>query len=169
MLLSKQERLILFNQYEILKNINPDNEKEYKNYQEILSSGYTENYCNFTAIINEPTPKEVQKFVYKVLDMFRGLNDSYIQLSDADKSQIKFEDIIYQGFDGNEEGEYYMYANFLLESLGLYAESYTNSKHQLNSHCNKVSTYSKMIKLWDTIADKFSMDLENIKNLIAIN
>ena len=42
--LTKKERLILYNQYEILKKLDPDGEENYKIDQEILINGFKANY-----------------------------------------------------------------------------------------------------------------------------
>ncbi|HBI91490.1 MAG TPA: hypothetical protein DDY58_03100, partial [Terrisporobacter glycolicus] len=42
--LTKKERLILYNQYEILKSLNPDEKEYYEIDQEILINGFKYNY-----------------------------------------------------------------------------------------------------------------------------
>ena len=160
MKLSKKDREILYNQFEILKLLNKDDEyevKTYEKYQRIVESGYTLNYDEFSSVISEnETEEEIQKFVYDVLDMFRGLIFSFGNLDD--KEGLTIEDVRYQGFDGNEEGEYYGYANFLLEDLKIYQESYEVSKSFLNSHCNKVQEYRRMLEVFK----KYSVESQTI-------
>ena len=42
--LSKKDRIILFNQYEILKRLDTDNAEQYEIYQDILAQGFEYNY-----------------------------------------------------------------------------------------------------------------------------
>lgn len=121
--------------------------KTYEKYQRIVEYGYTLNYDEFSRGISEnETEEEIQKFVYDVLDMFRGLIFSFGNLDD--KEGLTIEDVRYQGFDCNEEYEYYKYANFILEDLKIYQESYEVSKSFLNSHCNKVQEYRRMLEVF---------------------
>ncbi len=169
--LSKKERLSLYNQYEILKLLNADDRhmvEKYELYQEILSNGYQYNYDDLVGGMYDDTPDNVSKFVWDVLNMYRSLYNSYYELDPEQQKEIDFEDITYQGFDGNEEADYYLYANFILEQMKRYDEIYNNGKVELNSHSHRIPTYKKMLNTWTKIrADKYSnLTLNQLKEII---
>jgi uncharacterized protein YfbU (UPF0304 family) len=154
--LSKKERLFLYNQYEILKRLNnddPDTVKDYELNQEILLNGYKHEYESFFTWIDDDTPNNVSEFVWDVFDMYRALYGSYHQLTTEQKDQIDLRGITFQGYDGNEESDYYSYSNFILEKMGRYEEIYNKGKVELNSHRNMAATYQNMIRTWERIRD----------------
>lgn len=149
--LSLKERLFLYNQYEILKLLNiedEDEQKRYERYQKIVSEGYKYNYSDLTDGFADDVPDKTCEFVWDVLQMYRTLYNSYYDLNEIEKKQIDLDDITYKGFDGNEEGDYYSYANFILEDMGRYDEIYKNGKAELNSHYNVLNEYSEMLDKW---------------------
>ena len=101
--LTKKERLTLYNQYEILKRLDPDGVEYYNVKQEILINGFKANYDDLVNGFMEETPVEVSEFVVDVLQMYRTLNNSYLELTEEEKNNINLYDIAFKGFDGNEE------------------------------------------------------------------
>ncbi len=169
--LSKKERLILYNQYEILKLLNADDEymtKQYELNQEILLNGFKHNYDEMVEWVLDDTPDEVSKFVWDVLQMYRVLYSSYAELTSEDKAEIDFDDIKFDGFDGNEETDYYVYAQFILEKMGRYEEIYNEGDYTANSHANRVGRYSQMLENWDRFGNGRykSLSLQQIKKVI---
>lgn len=166
--LSKKDRLILFNQYEILKNLNPDEKKYYETNQEIIQEGFVYDYHLLDSFLYEETPASVSEFVYEVLQMYRCIRDSYHNYDEKDKEEFEKLDPKFRGFDGNEESEYYTYACFLLEKLGKYEESYEGGKIDTNSHCNMVDEYKEMILRWKEVrSSKYgSLTIEQIKYIV---
>lgn len=65
--LTKKERLILYNQYEILKRLDPDGETLYERDQEILINGFKANYGDLVSGFMEETSEAVSDFVVDVL------------------------------------------------------------------------------------------------------
>lgn len=143
--LSQSERLILYNQYEILKQLTKDKHdiKHYETVQTALQSGYTRNYDIFCShICEKELESEKMTYVYDVLDMYRLLSDSVDELHAPEKELINSHDISFRGFDGNEESEYLGYADFIINSLGAYSE---NKRPALNSHAPTLWRYDKML------------------------
>lgn len=167
--LTKKERLILHNQYEILMHLDPQEKERYKINQKIVYSGFKYDYNELIDFLDEETPIQVSEFVWDVLQMYRTLSDSYGELSPEEKQQIDERDITYDGFDGNEEGKYYTYANFVLKDLGRYEEIYNGGKGRLNSHSNRVSKYKKMVSIWKEVSEnEYSyLTLEHIKYITS--
>ncbi len=166
--LDLKDRLILYNQYEILKGINAEECEEYELMQNIVVNGFKYNYSELIEGFYDETPELISEFVFDVLQMYRVLNNSYEELSLEEKQQINKNDITYGGFDGNEEGSYYTYANFVLEDLGRYEEIYNNGKVELNSHRNMLNKYTRMVRTWKEVkSGRYnSLTFENIKKVI---
>lgn len=155
--LNEQERLILYNQYEILKQISTDeNDKDYyERNQEILSKGYEHDYDSLFHF--EDTPKEISCEVIDILQMFRTLLSSYNNLSNEDKVEISIDDCIFDGFDGNEETVHYAYADWVIKKENLYQEF---SHCEMNSHSSRLERYRLMLdKLKDLGKSRYASDL----------
>ena len=163
-----KDRLILYNQYEILKVLNSEESKEYELMQNIVVNGFKSNYEELITGFSNETPESISEFVFDVLQMYRELDDSLSELSAEEKEHVDKHDITYAGFDGNEEGSYYTYANFVLEDLGSYEEIYNNGKVELNSHRNMVNKYKRMVTTWKEIkSGRYdNLSFENIKKII---
>jgi uncharacterized protein len=169
MQLSQSERLILYNQYEILKQLSKDKRdiKRYEAVQTALQFGYTRNYYIFSEHISESEFESAKmNFVYDVLDMFRRLGDSYDKLSPSEKERIDPNEVIFSGFDGNNESEYSCYAAFLLKELDLYSES---NRPDLNTHSPTIWKYNKMLSQLRKVTEDESyrsLTLNEIKQVI---
>lgn len=165
--LTKKDRLLLFNQLEILKHLNPDEADRYEVDQKIIVNGYKYHYDELVESFDEDLDISVSEYVFDVLQMYISLNNSYAGLNSEEKSQIDINDIKYQGFDGNEEGAYYRYANFLLEDYDGYGEIYNNGKVKLNSHRNMIRRYDRMLETWKSFNDRYGdLTLDQIKEII---
>ena len=137
--LNKKERLILWNQYEILRQLDQDNAEEYESIQEILANGFEYDY-DYLVRWMEDTPVIVSQEVRDILQMFRCLTFSFDNLDD--KTGVEREDYLFKGFDGNEEIKHYAYAKWLIEKQEMYQE-FKNC--DLNSHWTKLNTYMAML------------------------
>ena len=146
--LNKKERLVLWNQYEILKLLDRDNAKKYQNNQEILENGFEYEYDSLVSWMTD-IPKEVCEEVYSILHMFRCLICSFDKLDST--SELVREDCMFDGFDGNEETDYYIYAKWLIEEDNKYNEF---SKCDLDSHWNKLNTYRTMLIRFNEITSE---------------
>jgi hypothetical protein len=148
--LTKSERLILFNQYQILEKLDPENAKDYANAAEIVSSGYTRLYGQELAkMLDTETPPETCEEVTEILDMYRALNT------------VKHE--VFPGFDGNNESEHYSYARFMIEDLGRWNEF---KKDDLNSHMGMLYKYRLMLAAWKASPKKHELTPEDCKRIL---
>lgn len=165
--LTKKDRLLLFNQLEILKHLNPDEADRYSVEQKIITNGYKYHYDDLVECFDNDLDISISEYVFDVLQMYRSLNNSYAELSHEEKSQINVNDIKYQGFDSNEELAYYSYANFLLEDYDRYGEIYDDGKVELNSHRNMIRKYDRMLETWKSFNDRYgNLTLDQIKEII---
>ena len=166
--LSKDQRLVLYNQYEILKGIYSNDEHmvdTYNYYQEILVGGYKAQYDELISGFYDELPIDIHEFVFDILQLHRVLFDSYENLMDDEKKEIDKNDIIFDGFDGNEEFEYYRYTESVLTNMQRYSEIYDNGKVTLNSHARRVPIYKRMLDAWE--GKKQNLNFEDIKKIIS--
>ena len=70
--INEKERLTLYNQYEILKRLNPDEVEYYNVKQEIVINGFKANYNDLVNGFMDETPVEVSEFVIDVLQMYEN-------------------------------------------------------------------------------------------------
>lgn len=165
--LSNKERLMLYNQYEIIKRLDPEQAEGCEINQEILENGFQYDYDRLVSWVSDETPEDVYRFVWNTFELFRALHDSYRTLSPDERNQIEERDITFAGFDGNEETKYYAYAGFVLKKLKRYEEIYNGGKVILNSHCSMVYRYEKMINQWKQMNSKRQLSLEDIQSIIG--
>jgi len=163
-----KDRLLLYNQYEILKTLNSEESKEYELMQTIVANGFKSNYNELITGFSKETPESISEFVFDVLQMYRVLDTSLGELSPEERQKIAVKDITYAGFDGNDEGSYYTYANFILKDLGRFEEIYNNGKVELNSHRNMLNKYKRMVRTWKEVkSGRYkSLSFENIVKVI---
>ena len=142
--LTRFERLTLWNQYEVLKTLQPQVATEYEKMQAILENGYASKYHTlFDHIDAEELPIETASFVGNVLDMYGALQ----RVTERGlKTESYFERFV--GFDGNEETEYMSYARHLVEVEKRFG--YLNIQ-DFNSHMPTVRQYDKMLKVWSEV------------------
>lgn len=165
--LTIKDRVILYNQYEILKHLNPEELDIYELNQAILSCGFKYNYDELTDGFYDELDESVSKYVFEVFDMYRSLISSYNELSYEEKKSIDMNDIKFKGYDGNEETDYYGYAMFVLEGLRRYDEIYNSGDVVFNSHRNMLYTYNSMLNKWHSFNNRYGvLSLEQIKEII---
>lgn len=90
--------------------------------------------------------------VVDTLDMWSFIEAGYAKLSKKDKELVAVEaklfgnNVMFPGFDGNNEGEHYAIARFLIDDM----ERFTKFKNRdLDSHSPKVGAYKRMWKLFE--------------------
>ncbi|WP_144499262.1 YfbU family protein [Bacillus sp. FDAARGOS_235] len=164
MKLTKSERLILINQYTILGKLYPE-DKTHSYNKEILINGYTSNYDELFDGLHEDVPEEVCKEVWDILQMHRSLKFSFDDLED--KGDLKENDIKFQGFDGNDETDYMVYAKFIIHDMDRYKEL-KNEHCDYNTHFPTLSKYKRMVSNWKNISDRYNnkLSLEQLKSII---
>ena len=147
MVLTCTERQILYNQYQILSLLCPEESKYFELKMKILSNGYTSEYGDVVNFENE-IPEEDCDFVYDVLSMYRDLYFSFDKLDE--KSNISKDDVVFRGFDGNNECKYYVFASFLLKEKDIFNEF---ADVGVNSHASRIDMYKKMLAVYKPILD----------------
>lgn len=158
-MLSWSERLILWNQYEILKRLDPDSTGEYEVSQEIIARGYEQFYGDLnTPVEKDSVPFEVTAEVMEILDLFRAISGSCSNLGYSPKSHYaKFD-----GFDGNNEAEHYAAAQFLRGPMKRWAEL---GDRPDNSHHMVLPRYKRMVATWHQLGREFDLMPEDIEKI----
>ena len=99
----------------------------------------------------EPDPKTVSE-VGNILEMWWFMELAYKRLSEADKERVAKEahpfgrDVKFPGFDGNNEGDHYSIARFLVDDLGRFEG--IGEKHDLNSHYPSLDAHRRMLEVF---------------------
>lgn len=159
-MLTWAERLTLWNQYEILKRINPDDTKEYETNQEILSHGYEQYYSEINpSIYQETTKREVSREVEEILNVFRAIKFSCDKLGYKPKSHSA----LFEGFDGNDDGGQYSFARFVRRTLGKWEELKDRPD---NSHSgSSLGHYRRMLATWRRLGEKYELTEAEIEEI----
>lgn len=171
--LSLKERLSLVLQLRTLQKLSDDYEKDdYENMITALLHGYTLHYGD---LFNEFYEKELSidecRYVLEILEMYRGIIYSFINLErNGVINNLKEQDIMFPGFDGNDEKEssYMGYARYFVKDLGRYDEIKDRAKDDFNSHINMCDKYNRMLAIWNSFDNlhRYKMNEETIIKLL---
>ena len=158
--LDRKDRLVLANQYRMLIKIDPHERELYEQALQILENGYEREYEGLVSSIYEDTMSDQEcDEVYAILDMFRGLHDSYEELGDKEGIETRY--LRFSGFDGNNEARYLSYGKYL-NSTGRYGES-----EVINSHAQSLETYRRMLDEFEQLKHKHPLGKEDIQRILA--
>lgn len=158
--LSKKERLFLFNQYKILEKLYPEDPGLWKEPQAIILSGFAGDYDSLIDSMGNVSAEACSE-VISILQMFRALHDSYERLED--KSGIEKKDVVFDGFDGNEEADHYIYANFVIVEQKKFTEF---NQVKLNSHANRLPGYRQKLSRWKKYDPYNALSKEQIQAIV---
>ncbi|HAQ2670882.1 TPA: YfbU family protein, partial [Enterococcus faecium] len=150
--MDKFNRLTLINQFEILKALNPNEEKYYAEKIEILTEGYEYHYSEIFENISDPLPEEDSRFVLDILNMYRDITFSKNKLKDINSIDNYY--IQFKGFDFNSSTEFKLalYAQFFIEKLNRFQEIVEDSDfNTFNSHKPMRGTYIKFLENYNDL------------------
>ena len=147
--LTKKDRILLINQYEILKRLDPGNADHYEQLTEILRRGYEVLYCMIDDQVSDEMRHDQGRLVLDLLDFYRSVED----YKDAHPDDEEFSDHpwgAFRGFDGNNEADYMAFARFLVERQGRFAEQkkYLSQTDGFNSHMPTLQKYRRIVSKW---------------------
>lgn len=154
--LTEKERVYLSLQFSILEKLYP----EYENYRQsriIVERGYVKHYRDLFEVLDEELPVEHSKFVLDVLEMYRGLIFSALELKDTDI----LKKVTFKGFDYNDDIESRManYARFFVFDLDRYDEIKENSNGDFSSHRPMINEYERMLSIWQELKSELRYHL----------
>ncbi|MCX7208072.1 MAG: YfbU family protein [Proteobacteria bacterium] len=142
--LSKVERLILANQYEILGELRQ--EEYYSRLAVSLREGHKWLYMKIFDSVSDDLSDADREHVFAILGIYGDMRDSYKELQD--KSGIDEHELNFLGFDGNNEVELCSFTDALFEN-----GHFTNTIGRLrkNSHSPTTQIYRRMIQCWQEL------------------
>ncbi|VTR90985.1 Uncharacterized protein OS=Vibrio sp. AND4 GN=AND4_07959 PE=4 SV=1: YfbU [Gemmata massiliana] len=154
MQLTRTERWILSNQYQILEQLatlrkNDDEVSHYRSAQEALGCGYANEYgdlaigiCEDKDILSVDECREV----IKILGMFNDIQYAYSQLDEANREGISEHFASeFPGFCGNSEGKQLGYARYFCARPHVFTQ--LNRPDDLDSHAPLLPLYRLMLKV----------------------
>lgn len=176
--LSYTERVLLANQYKILSYLDERESGEYDKLREALEEGF-EPYYNEALrwrVYDRTVSEEDGRMVLDSLDVYWAMQRSYEELED--KSGIDEKRLDFPGFDGNNEGKFYSYAEFVVEREGRWAALKFQKDRQhggrapghdrYNSHMPTLDMYRAKIQVWKDIPpeQRFALDKDQILSIL---
>ena|SRR5258707_923856 len=143
MQLSFKERLTFVNQFKVLAALN--RKEDYRSEIEALESGYEQHYPGIFQCFSDGLSTEECREVGEILIMHSDLRFSYDKLKAKDKVGIEEHEVVFLGFDGNNEGPLMRYALYRINTLGFHESL---KKSDLNSHMPTIGRYRRMLPVW---------------------
>lgn len=142
--LTDTERLILANQYEIMSLLNKDD--HYALMAETLRSGYEWLYRQYFDDLDENLDPEKAEYVLTILGIYGDMHSSFAKMED--KSSLDESQLIFPGFDGNNESELLCFTHALLKH-----DRFINTigPAARNSHMPTTQKYRRMIQKWEEL------------------
>jgi uncharacterized protein len=144
MWLTKAERLLLANQYEILARLNPDFESSYYTKREVVLRGFElEMNSLFHTFDEEGLSVDGCSEVINILAMYEHLDGSFQRLQE--KNAINPGDIQFPGFHEDTEWRQSSYTNHLMQD---HRFMYLHRKNRRPSE-PMLPLYRAMLKVWE--------------------
>ena len=165
--LSKKERVMLINQYKILKRLDETSSHHYDELIEILEHGYKTFYSTIEQSISEDMSIEKSKLVLNVLTIYRIIED--FKADNPNDTELKNHLFsFFDGFDGNNEAEYLLFTRFLIVKQKKFTEqlSYTDKNDNFNSHSRSVHRYKRMIAKWYQFEQSYDLSRTQIIEIL---
>lgn len=159
MVFSFAERLVLFNQYEILKKLDPEKANLYERHQEVVEMGFESLYEDLG--ISETTlSKEAAQEVDDILTLFRAIKAS----TSAGATGNIAGKTRFVGFGPSQPNKHFAYADFLSNILKFPQEVSNSADNRPELQLKK---YRTMLKRWNEIGRKNELSADQIDHLVA--
>lgn len=156
--LSRQERLILANQYQILGLLDAGDADDFAQMREIVQRGYAIHYSELDEWFYLEMEASRSREILDILNMFRALmNAKGRGLSVSEK-------LHFAGLDANEESPEYGYVKFLVETMRRFTEV---DLEVLNSHWPLMPRYRAMLTAWRKGGEKYDLTQAGINSIAA--
>ena len=104
----------------------------------------------------EPVADDDVDEVAAIVNMWRNIYYSYDRLADGERNKLgtlTADDMLFPGFDGNDEITHFSIINFFVNSLGRYDEL-NNHPQGLNTHHPSLRRYHRMLKVYQNIKEE---------------
>lgn len=166
MKLDTKERFLISNQLKILEKLYPEEKEFYESNRKAIEYGFELHYDWIMEHIYDGLNSEECNFVLDVLDMYASMQHSFNILK---SEKIKKEDVVFRGFDGNNETMYMAYTKYFLEDLDRYREIQESSKGYYNSHARMIGKYRSMLEKYKNYKQPYKYDLTEDHLIDLIN
>jgi uncharacterized protein len=169
--LTIKERLSLVLQLRILAaTTKSEAEKKHTEAQiEAITSGYEYHYRELVSYFDVGLSRRASIEVLDILEMYSEMLWGFSSLKD--KAGLKQEDVVFPGFDGNNETRLMAYARYFLFDLNRYESLHEQAKiNGCNSHCPMLDTYRRMLVIFQTVKKQRPyerLSAESIKTILA--
>jgi len=168
LVLTKRDRLILYNQFKILSELYPG--EDYERLMKIVECGYAFHYGDLLPYINEDEfPVEESQFVIRVLDMYSAIYSAWgREKKGLQALGIQESDVIFPGFDGNNETSYLAYCEFFIDDLERFQDIKKLKCGEYNGHSEMCPKYRNMVKKWEELPaqDRYMLSKEFVADLV---
>lgn len=156
--LDTKERLLYLLLTTIIRAVSNDYDKEYYNKQiEVLKNGFSLHYNElFSQINNDEMTNDECKEVLDILDMYSSIIKSfnYLKNNGIQLKELTENDVLFPGFDSNNENKQYLYANFFMYKLDRFKDVQDHLINgDLNSHQSVLDKYKEQLKKWKSMKD----------------
>jgi uncharacterized protein YfbU (UPF0304 family) len=159
------ERIIIANQFKILAKLYPEDAVRYIHFREALENGYKLHYAEIVKPYKNEMPEEECMEVINILDMYSALTHSYNRLQET--TGVNGDEILFDGFDSNDETHQYLYANYVIKDLERFSILISGqSSPDLNSHSKRLGKYRKMLSVWKSYNKEYNLNLKQIRDIL---
>jgi uncharacterized protein len=158
------QRLILSNQYEILKKLNPEKADYYQRCQTIIEHGYCLQLLDLEkefGHLDEATCREV----IDTLEMYHALKVSYENLLEQEAQEVTPNRLEYIGYSRGHEKELADYVCFLLDVEGRFPELGKRCS-SLNSELGMRDKYQRMLTAWRDCPRHYKLSIQEIRKVL---
>ena len=154
---------MLANQYKILSMIDPANKDSYLRAHDAVESGYEIAIQGLFDPISDGLDEEDCLLVIRSMDMYSAMQRSIEKLPQS--SGISKNDVMFDGFDGNNETMFMAYACFLVEKEHRFTDLKPED-NDFNSHCQMVPAYFSMLRVWETMGRRYNLSADEIRAIL---
>lgn len=163
--LSKVERQILINQFEILRRLD-EREKDYCDEAiEILHEGFSALYGR-AVFVEDDMPEADCRFVLQVLDLYCAIQ-GYRSANPEDAEVHEHAWSSFRGFDGHHEIALLYFADFVIERQLTTREKYREMAGVWDSHAPASHVYRRMVDTWRSFQKKSVLGRDEVLAILA--
>jgi len=122
-----------------------------------LNGGHLWALGDLSAIHSRVIPEDVERETRNILFMWKRLEESYDNLSQAEKDELaataNVSDVRFPGFDGNNESEHLSVAHFMMEHRDEFTSLKDRADH-LDAHFRTLDEHRRMLGVFEPILEK---------------
>lgn len=158
------QRLILSNQYTLMRQLDPDNADKYQRLKTIVERGYALQMRELDKDFGEMSESMCRE-VIQYMEMFHALQTSYELLEEQAQESINPRRLKFWGFDATTEHALMQYVRFLIGCEGMYPQ-FADAEHQFNSQTPMLEKYQRMMNQWQACPRKYHLCSNEISKIL---